>query len=64
MSIIQKIQKLRLCFNGGYNIPQFCLDYGYKYPLIISESEDLLFEIYTQFGFYKMLNASYRIIGN
>lgn len=59
----QKIQKLYMCFNAGYNIPQFCMDNDYKHPLIVSDSAELLFDIYTQFTFCKNMNAEFRIVG-
>lgn len=55
--------RLFSCFNAGYSIPQFCIDNNYKHPVIVTDSAELLYEIYEQFWFCKKLSAQYMIIG-
>lgn len=57
------ISQLFSCFNAGYTIPQFCIDNGYKRPIIAAASKSLLYSIYEQFFFYKRVSARYMIIG-
>ena len=64
MSELSKMQQLRNCFYSGYNIAMFCVDNGYKKPLIISNSSEILYETFAQFSFSKLITADYRIIGN
>lgn len=59
----ESLMQLRGCFNAGYTIPQFCIDNDYKHPIIVADSDELLYEIYEQFWYYKKLSAQYMIIG-
>lgn len=55
--------RLFSAFNAGYSIPQFCIDNGYKRPMIVADSPELLHIIYEQFWFNKKISAQYSIIG-
>ena len=49
--------RLRYCFQGGYTLPQFCIDRGIKRPLFVMEKahEWFLREIYAQFQYDKRI---------
>ena len=53
--------KVRYCFQGGYTLPQFCVDNGIKKPLFVLEksSEHFLREIYAQFRYDGRLLESF-----
>lgn len=53
--------KLRFGFQGGYTIPQYCIDYGIKKPLFVLEKSAELFlkEIHAQFFYDNRLSAQF-----
>ena len=55
--------QLRDCFQGGYTLPQFCIDNGIQKPLIVSERKYLSFvwELYVQFRYDKRLEAQFSL---
>ena len=55
------IVQLRDCFQGGYTLPQFCIDNGIQRPLIVAEQkfELFLWELYIQFRYDKRLEAQF-----
>ena len=56
--------KLRYCFQGGYTLPQYCLDNGIKKPLFVLEKKAELFllEIFAQFQYDRRLTAQFCFI--
>ena len=56
--------QLRDCFQGGYTLPQFCIDNNIKRPLIIAEKKFLSFiwELYVQFRYDKRLEAKFSLL--
>lgn len=56
--------KLRYCFAGGYNFPQYCFDKGIKKPLFVlkKSSEWFLREIYAQFRYNGKFSEKYCFI--
>ena len=56
--------KLRYCFQGGYTLPQFCVDKGINRPLFVLEKKYVLFfkEIVAQFRYDKRIPAFFCFI--
>lgn len=58
------LAQLRDCFQGGYTLPQFCIDNGIQRPLIVAEKNFLPFmwELYVQFRYDKRLEAQFSLL--
>ena len=57
--------RLRYCFQGGYTLPQYCVEQGIKKPLFVLEREHICFlkEIHAQFKYdNRILSAQYCFI--
>lgn len=64
MSDLQDLIQLRDCFQGGYTLPQYCLDNGIEKPLIIARKKNtqVIWEIHVQFRFDKRVKAQFCLL--
>lgn len=56
--------RLRYCFQGGYTLPQYCIDKDIKRPLFVMEKADKWFlrELHAQFQYDNRLSARFCFI--
>lgn len=57
-----KCIQLRDCFYAGYSMPQYCIDWKIKNPLIASYDPEFLWELYVQFRYDKRLAPEFCIL--
>ena len=56
--------RLRYCFQGGYTLPQYCIDNGIKKPLFVLErnAKNFMLEVYAQFQYDNRMSAQFCFI--
>ena len=56
--------RMRDCFTGGYTLPQYCIDNGFRKPLFVASEKTLTFmwQVYVQFRYDKRMMATFSVI--
>ena len=65
MKSYEKLQiRMRDCFTGGYTLPQYCIDNGFRKPLFVASEKTLTFmwQVYVQFRYDKRMMATFSVI--